>query len=263
MKKVLGTDYTEHKVFTQLSAYSDFYKNLSFHIMSWVTPGARGVINLDTYVYSSIQGTLESINDILINGRINDSYALLRKYYDSTIINIYSNLYLNDQFSFENFIVSQIDNWIKGKEQLPEYRIMSQYIKNSILLKPINTILEKDNRYKLIRDRCNNHTHYNFYHNVLLNDNEIYLQNRIMHLDTFSSDLDSIFIQHIAYSFYLNDIYMMSSDYMDSLDCGLTPDEDSQYWVANFIQDIFDNVIKPKRQDIFDEIKNNTKMQLR
>jgi len=43
---------------------------------------------------------------------------------------------------------------------------------------------------------------------------------------------------------------------------GMTPEEDSQYYVAPFIQDIFDKVIKTKRIDIATEIKNKTTMRL-
>jgi hypothetical protein len=81
-------------------------------------------------------------------------------------------------------------------------------------------------------------------------------------LDTFSNDLEDVFIQHFAYIFYLNDHYMMSSDYLDSLDSGLKPEEGSQYFVAPFVQNIFDKVIKLKRPDIANEIKNKTGMQL-
>src|SRR5690606_24490798 len=93
--------YSEHHIFAQVETYSEFYKDFSFQIMSWMPNGTRSVINLDTYVYSSIQGTLESMCDTIIKGRLNDSYALLRKYYDSTVINIYSNLYLLDNFSID------------------------------------------------------------------------------------------------------------------------------------------------------------------
>jgi hypothetical protein len=231
--------------------------------MGWVSQGTLGVINLDTYVYSSIQGTLESISDVLAKGRINDSFALLRKYYDSTIINVYSNLYLSDNFSFQNFIVTQIDNWLKGKEKLPEYGKMSQYIKNSDKLKPITLLLKKDDRYKKIRNRCNDHTHYNFYQNILLNDNRIFLPNRIKSLDLFSSDLKDLLIQHLGYLFHLNEHYMMSSDYVESLEVGLRPPEDSEFWVAPFVQDIFNEIIKKERPDIAEEIKRHTKMQLK
>lgn len=258
----IDNSYKEHQVFTQLSEYADFYKSLSFSIFSFITQGTRVPCNIDSYVYSSIQGTLESINDILKKGRINDSYALLRKYYDSTIINVYSNLYLNDNFRIENFIVDKIDNWVKGKEQLPEYRVMSQYIRSSKKLSKIYKLLYKDTTYRNIRERCNDHTHYNYFQNVLLNDNEVYLRNRLSSLDTFSKDLENIFVLHFSYLFYLNDHYMMSSDYLDSMDCGLTPEKGSQYFVAPFVQKVFDSVIKISRMDIAKEIKSKTSMKL-
>ncbi len=259
----MGAIHKEHRVFKQLSDYAEFYKDLATSVMGWVTQGTMGsVLNIDTYVYSSMQGTLDSIKDILIKGRINDSYALLRKYHDSVIINVYSTLYLDDNFSFENFVVEKINDWLHGKEQLPEYRIMSDYIRKSEKLADINALLYKDNTYKEIRDRCNDHTHYNFYHNLLLNNNELYIKNRFGILNRFSKDLENLFILHLSYLFYINDKYMMSSDYIDSMDLGLTPEEGSQYFVAPFIQEIFDKVIKKNRMDLAIAIKNNTAMKL-
>lgn len=254
--------YIEHPVFEQLTDYAEFYDDLSTIVMGWVTQGTTSIINIDTYVYLSIQGTLESIKDILIKGRINDAYALLRKYYDSAIINIYTNLYLDDNFSIENFVVNKINDWLHGKEQLPEYRVMSDYIRKSEKLAEINELLNKDNRYKEIRERCNDHTHYNFYKNLLLNNNEMLIENRITILNVFSKDLENLFILHLSYLFYLKDQYMMSSDYADSMDLGLTPEDGSQYIVAPFIQEVFNKVIKKNRMDLATEIKNNTAMKL-
>jgi hypothetical protein len=159
----MGKKYEDHLVFQQLSEYATFYKNLSFSVMGWITQGTTDtIINIDSHVFSSIQGTLESIIDILANGRINDSYALLRKLHDSMIINIYTNLYLDDNFSIENFVVNKINDWLHGKEKLPEYRVMSDYIRKSEKLTEINKLLLKDSRYRDIRNRCNDHTHYNF-----------------------------------------------------------------------------------------------------
>jgi hypothetical protein len=169
---------------------------------------------------------------------------------------------LDDNFSIENFVVEKINNWLHGKERLPEYRIMSDYIRKSEKLTDINALLYKDNTYKEIRDRCNDHTHYNFYHNLLLNDNELYIKNRLGILNRFSKDIESFFILHLSYLFYINDKYMMSSDYMDRMDLGLTPEEGSQYFVAPFIQEIFDKVIKKNRMDLAIAIKNNTAMKL-
>ena len=230
-------------------------------ILSFVSMGTKA-INFDTYLYSSVQGTLESITAILRSGRINDAYALLRKYHDSAVINIYASLYLKDHFSIDNFVVEQIDNWLQGKEKLAEYRVLSQYIKSSEKLKPITDVLMVDDRYKKIRDRCNDHTHYNFFRHMMLNDNEVYMENRVQWLDVFADDALDLFVLHIAYLFFLNDHYMMSSDYLDALEVGMQPEEDSQYWVASFIQKTFDEVITPRRTDILAVIKANTAMQL-
>ncbi len=267
MRNALDKEYLEHKVFGQLTEYANFYSSLSDSTMNFISQGTNSIINIDTYVFSSIQGTLESIHDILLKGRINDSYALLRKYYDSTIINVYTNLYLSDNFSFDNFIVAKINNWVKGQDAIPSFGTMSEYIIKSAKVSVITNLIYnngifKGSSFEVIRQRCNDHTHYLYYHNILSNDNEIYRQNRIETLDSFAKDIKEIFILHLSYLFYLNDHYMRSSDYIDSLDCGMIPEEDSQYWVAGFIQELFDNILKPNRPDIVDAIKEKTVMKL-
>ncbi|MDR2122867.1 MAG: hypothetical protein LBP34_07055 [Flavobacteriaceae bacterium] len=258
----LEEEYLEHPIFGQLDFFSDFYDRLSFQAMDRLSTGIISYDNLDIYTYSSIKGTIESIKDILKKGRINDAYTLLRKYYDSTILNVYTNLFLEDNCSFENFIVAQIEGWCRGNKEPPRYKIMSDYIRKSTKLKRINELLLKDDKYKEIRNRCNDNTHYNSYKHILLNDNEIYNPNRKECLDVFAEDIEAIFIQHFAYTFYLKEEYMMSSDYIDYIDIRREPIEGSQYWVANFIQETFTQIIKAKRYDIAQEIKAETLMQI-
>jgi hypothetical protein len=62
--------------------------------------------------------------------------------------------------------------------------------------------------------------------------------------------------------FFAKGHYMMSSDHVDYLDCGMTPEPDSEYWVAPFVQDIFDQTLKKARPDIVDTIKQHTSMHL-
>ena len=261
MRKAIDQAYRNHPVFQQLARYAEFYESFSMSIFGFAT-WTKAACNIDSYVYSSMQGTLESISHVLHNGRISDSYALLRRYYDSAIINIYSNLYLQNHFSIENFVVDKIDNWLKGKQQLPRYGGMANYIRSSPRLAKITDLLFSDTTYENIRDRCNDYTHYNLFHNVLCNDNQVYLKGRIAILNSFSKDLENILILHLSYLFFLNDHYMTSSDYVDHLECGMTPPEDSQYLVAPFIQAIFDSVIKKNRMDIAVAIKSNTAMKL-
>ncbi|RPI79678.1 MAG: hypothetical protein EHM45_01990 [Desulfobacteraceae bacterium] len=259
---VSDEEFQKHAVFADLERYGAFYESLAHSVFPFVSVGTRAICNIDSYVFSSIQGTLASIHAILQDGRINDAYALLRKYYDSAIINIYTGLYLKDHVSIENFIVTQIDKWLQGKDQLPEFRIMSQYIRGSQRAAPITGLLFSDDRYKRLRDRCNDHTHYNFYRNVLLNDKEIVLEGRRQALEEFSNDLRDVLILHLSYLFFANGHYMISSDHIDCLECGMTPEPDSQYWVAFFVQEMFDQTIKKSRPDIATMIKQHSLMHL-
>lgn len=263
MEMIKDKFHLQHPIFSQLEEYIDFYDMFSISTLGWIKHGIASAINFDTYVFSSMKGTLESIKEVLKNLRIADAYALLRRYYDSTIINVYTNLYLEEHFNIETYFVPEIEDWLKGKKKIPEYRIMSQYIRNSSRLSEITSLLFQDERYKDIRNRCNEHTHYNFYRHVLINDNEIYHPERMKMLDKLGNDVEAVFIQHLAQIFYLNDHYMMSSDYADYMDMGLTPPEGSQYFVASFIQDIFNKVIRVKRPDVAEAIKAHTSMALR
>jgi len=254
--------YQTHPVFGELESYINFYERLAHSVFQWVASGTSALGNIDSYVYSSIQGTLTSIETILRAGRINDAYSLLRKYHDSVVINVYSVLYLEEHFSIDNFVVEQIDRWLKGTAHLPEYRVMSQYIRSSSRVASITAALQSDDRYKLLRERCNGHTHYNFYRNVLLNDNEIHLSLRGQALNELTTDLRDLVVLHLAYLFSARQHYMMASDYVDSLECGYTPEADSEYWVAPFVQQAFDEILAKDRPDVADIIRRETSMHL-
>jgi hypothetical protein len=98
---------------------------------------------------------------------------------------------------------------------------------------------------------------------VLLNDPDIHLPNRGKALDDFARDVRDVVILHAAYLFVAKQHFMVSSDYLDSLECGLTPEPDSQYWVAPIVQDLFDDVIVQYRPDVAAKIKEHTSMQLK
>lgn len=261
--KVTDKSYQEHHVFTDLQKLMEFYDQLSISIFSFPSMGTNAICSIDTYVYSSMQGTLESISLTLKAGRINDAYALLRKYHDSAIINIYTNLYLRKNCSPEKLIIEKINNWLRGKETLPEYRVLSKYIRETEDVQPISNAFYSDDRYKELRNRCNDHTHYNFYKHVMLNDNQIHLDSREKWITRLSNDTRDLVILHISYVFFINNHYMMSGDYIDALECGMQPEEGSQYWVAPFVQKFFDETVTTYRPDITAVIKSHSAMQLK
>ncbi len=255
--------YKEHCVFAELDCYVNFYRCLGFSVFGFVATGTTALVNFNSYFFSSVQGTLSSIRNILRDGHINDAYALLRKYHDSITLNIYANLYLQNGVANGEWIVARIDNWLKGTEKLLAYRAMWDYIRSSKQLVDITKLIYSDSRYQDVRERCNDHMHYNVFANALLNDDRIYLDGRLEALTTFSSDAKDLFILHLAYLLSINQHYVASSDYGDALESGQTPEPDSQYWVASFVQEIFDEIITVRRPDIAAAIKERTDMHLK
>ena len=60
--------YRSHAVLAALDRYTEFYEQLSKSIMGFVTRGTGMIGNVDTYMYQSIGGTLDSIRVVLRSG---------------------------------------------------------------------------------------------------------------------------------------------------------------------------------------------------
>ena len=97
---------------------------------------------------------------------------------------------------------------------------------------------------------------------MIKNDPRNFDKNKEKIFDQIYSNILDVVIYHISYIFLLNEHYMSSSDYIDFLECGMTPEEGSQYYVAPYIKKFFINIIKVNRNDIAELIIKNTNMDL-
>lgn len=89
MKHKMPEAYLKHKVFNDLRYMKKFYDSISMSCFSFIATGTHGITNYTSYVYSAIEGTLDSITILLKNGRINDAYTLIRKLFDDILLDIY------------------------------------------------------------------------------------------------------------------------------------------------------------------------------
>lgn len=122
-------EYYSHALFTSLERYMEFYEQLSDLIMGFTTNRVEKLfMNLDTYLYMSIRGTLDSIRMTVHEGHVNDGHALVRKYYDLVILSLYLDLYLNDSSGEDADAMNRIENWLSGKERLPDFEHMKKAI---------------------------------------------------------------------------------------------------------------------------------------
>ena len=251
--------YLSHPVLGTLKRYADFYETLSGSVVGFLTGGTPAVTNIDSYLYQSSGGTLRSIKVIVGEGRINDGYALLRKFFDSVTLSLYVDLYLNDRRG--EGTVEQVNDWLHGTKALPPHNAMNTYVAQACQLKPVIGMLLETGRYKEIRDRCNGHMHYCDFQSVLLNDKDVHMD-RLAVLNQLENDVSDLFVLHLACVFFMNGHYMMASEHIDHGDSGMEPEADSQYWVASFIQEIFDEVLQVRRPDVCAEIRKRTSMHL-
>lgn len=257
-------EYQNHAVFKTIDKGIEFYDHIDYAVMGFATIGTKSIINIDSMLYSSIKGTLESINMVLNKGHIGDAFCLLRKYYDSCILNLYTNVFLGEHKDTANIFVSEVVQWLDGKEKLPHntFKAMRSYLVKSEISKEIIDLVFSNQNYEETRQRCNDYTHYNYFDNVLANDNKLHFYDRVSSLNKFQNDLENILIFHTSCLFHINGHYMAASDYMDALEMGIQPESNSQYWVAPFIQNFFDVLICTKRPDVAIFIKKHTAMML-
>ena len=241
--------YTKHKIFGEIEDYKDFYDSISNSCHCFIPNGVEPMLNYASYIFTSIQSTLDSVKMLFENGRINDAYVLIRKLFDDILVEIYIDILRKDNFDYEeNIIVKDANEWIKGKYRIPCIKKILQTIKDSPTTKEIypffgwNTYLEKDRVF------LDDSVHSNRYSIMLINCDQLYIENREQYLDKASVILKQIFTLHLSFIFYLNPQYLMDSTYVDYLDEGATPPKGSENWIAIYAQEAFDKYIKARAQ---------------
>lgn len=255
-------EYLSHQVFKNLEYMIGFYDSLSMNCFSFVVAGTHSIPNYNSYVYSAIEGTLESISSLLMNGRINDAYTLLRKLFDDVLLDIYLNVFLKDNYDLEkNFIVEEVDEWIKNRLRIPQTKEILKCLKKSPRTKDLYPLFGWDTYLKTNRELLDDSVHSNRFHLMLLNCNKVYIEDRERHLKNCESVLNQLFLLHVSFIFHLNPQYLMASDYMDYMEMGQTPPDGSENWIATFAQEAFDKVIKPHK-NISEYIKSTCYLEI-
>ena len=192
-------EYQSHKIFPLLDSLVEFYNCVYLLGPDFITDGVlSGLLNIDKVVCGSLAGTLDSIKVVLKEGRVNDAYALVRKYYDGII-----GLYIAENYSMQNFVVEKIQHWVKNKQKLPSSEKMIDKIRKYESLKELEKLFDFDGLYYRIRRLTNGNTHYNKLYYLWLNNNMIHNPNRIKELNNLYACILHLFIFHFSYMYML------------------------------------------------------------
>ena len=248
---------------------------------------------LNTALIDSSSQTLKSIKLCCSIGSFSDANTLIRKLRDDLIQYIYvlniislrkpfleesvGKIRIDDPEEFANSILNlKFNNVITDDEQA-----VKGWFKNSVsdLPKPIKRKLEFENymnvlkqndnikhiliEYNLqeywgnLRKRLNNYVHNNGLSFPTHNSISAYDKDLPIHLKNINirtSYISSIFLVLLL---MIESSLISSTDYIDHLDCDMQPPEDSQYFVASFVQDFIDKKVATIHPELKQYLKDN------
>ena len=238
--------YKKHHVFDEIDYMMEFYDGISYSSLSFIPNGTRTIVNYEANIYQSIRTTLDSIKILLEVRHISDAFVLIRKLFDTVLANIYLDVVREDKFDWMNSsVIKDLDEWLKKEHRIPRTERILKVLKNSNTTKDLYPWFGWDTYLKTNRSILDNYVHVNNYGSVLMNCPDLFIQDREAQLKNASIILNQIMMIHLAFTFYMNSQYMMSSDYMEFSEMGMTPPQGSECWLAPFAQQAFDMFLKP------------------
>ena len=257
-----GEAYYNHDVFKLIEHMMDYYDGVADTCFGFIPHGTLAVANYPSYVFMSIRTTLESIKMLLKEGHITDAFALIRKLFDTVLVDIYLNVVREEQYDWmENFVVKDVDDWIKRKIRIPRVDKILKVLKVSKTTKDLFPYFGWDTYLKNNRDLLDEHVHICMFKSIMLNCKDNYIEGREKQLKNAAIILKQIMMVHLAFVFYMNGHYMMADDYMSYIEMGDTPPDGSENWLAKYAQVAFDEFIKPHTK-LAEFIKGNCCMNI-
>lgn len=217
-------------------------------------------------ISTSVELTVGNIISCCKSGCLADANTLLRKYRDDLFFYLYIVVYdtsIKDDSNKMKIVEMEknIDQWINNNlSDLMITTVMKDIGQSS-------HIIEAVKKYKLqsyfdkIGSRLNNYVHSNgisFYNRNINAYKESNLQRQ---MSSLLKDIRFITVTFLFLLTLCSPILIMSTDYIDYLDCNLVPPKCSEYWVAPFITDYLKNNLDMIDNNCITFLKDNTSME--
>lgn len=270
-QQMIAQDKECQKTIAEMRAVEKFLSDFGF--LSF----GRDFVFCGKYTFSlqmisnAFELTAGSIISCCESGCMADAYSLLRKYRDDLFFYLYILVYdscnkLDNKSPAVAQMETNIERWIKNDLDDLHIGTVLQAIGQS---SQARTAVQK---YKLkpyfdtLNKKLNDYVHSNgvsFYNQNVNAYRGKALQSQF---EALLEDMRFITITFLFLLALCSPLSIMSTDYMDYLDCNMTPPEDSQYWVAPFIceflernLDLIDNnclkYLQEKTQMVFDPLE--------
>lgn len=267
-QKMIAQDLECQKIIAEMHAVEKFLSDFGF--LSF----GRDFVLCGKYTFSlqmistAFELTTGSIISCCESGCIADAYSLMRKYRD-------------DLFFYLYIVVYDSCNKLDGKS--PETDQMEanieRWINNNLDDLHIGTVLQAIGQFSRVRNAVQKYKLKSYFDNLnkRLNDyvhsNGVAFYNRNVNayqgktlqkqLETLLKDLRSITITFLFLLTLCSPLSIMSTDYVDCLDCNMTPPDGSQYWVAPFVTAFFKSNFDLIDEGCMKYLQDNTLMEFK
>lgn len=217
-------------------------------------------------VSTSCELTAGSIISCCESGCMADAFSLLRKYRDDMFFYLYVAVYDTcNKLEHDSQIVAQmeknIDRWINNNLNDLHIGDILKAIGQSSQVKDAVQKYKLKSYFNTIGNRLNDYVHSNgalFYNR---NVNAYQGDSLQKQMQVLLKDMRFITIAFLFLLTLCSPLSIMSTDYVDYLDCGLTPPEGSQYCVAPFVAEFFKINIDLIDESCMKYLKDNTHME--
>ena len=216
-------------------------------------------------ILPSLELTMGNVIACCESGCVADANTLLRKYRDDLFFYLYAIVY--NSLSMESIqarsMIEKIEKW--SRNELKDFQI-SQVLKEIAMAPQLKDIVIKyhlKGSFKAIGDTLNNYVHSNgcAYYNRKYSD-YLFDGSLIDELKVLVNKARYMTVVFVVLLFLCSPISVMGEDYIDYLDFNETPPENSQYWVAPFIEQFVKQNISLIDPNCLEYLRENTEMQI-
>lgn len=265
-RAILNKSESIQNLFKQFESLESFIDNFSFLVFGRDNIICKNYVFFLQRILCSSQATLGNIIECCKCFCLADAYTLLRKYRDDLFFSLYLVNYdvniKNGITKRMNKIETNIEQWCKNNLSNLNISEVLATIGSSDRIKDAVRQFDLQKSFDQIGTQLNNYTHGNGY--SFYNSNVVWVDA----VDTEKQIKEIVSTAHyitVTFLFLLvlcSPHYIMSTDYIDHLELGRTPPEDSQYWVAPFVVEFFKNNIGMIDENCYEYLKGNTCMDL-
>lgn len=217
-------------------------------------------------ISTAFELTAGSIISCCESGCIADAYSLMRKYRDDLFFYLYIVVYdscnkIDGKSPVTDQMEVNIERWIKNDLDDLHVGTVLQAIGQSSRVRDAVRKYNLKSYFDALGDRLNNYVHSNGVSFYNRNVNAYQGKTLQKQLQSLLTDLRSITIAFLFLLTLCSPLSIMSTDYVDCLDCNMTPPDGSRYWVAPFVTAFFKSNLDLIDESCMKYLQNHTLME--